>query len=57
MMAILGRPRTSAKIDDISVLGQVVRLLGRSDLTIDPLSFPIFVFYNELESTISYRLF
>ena len=57
MLAMLARHPTRAKIDNISVLGQVARLLGRSDLTIDPLSFPVFVFYNEFESTISYRLF
>ena len=57
MLAMLARRPTRAKIDDISVLGQVVRLLGRSDLTIDPLSFPVFVFYNEFESTTSYWLF
>ena len=35
MMAILDRPRMSAKIDDISVLGQVAQLLGWSNLIID----------------------
>ena len=55
MMAILGRPRTSAKIDDISVLGQVAWLLGRSNLIIDEFSFPYFMLWDELESTVSCR--
>ena len=54
---LASRHPTRAKIDNISVLGQVARLLGQSDHIIDPISFPIFVFYNEFESTISYRLF
>ena len=41
MLAILGRLRTGAKIDDISVLGQVAWLLGRPNLIIDDLSFPV----------------
>ena len=56
MLAMLARHPTRAKIDNISVLGQVARLLGRSDVTIDPLSFPISTFYHEFESIISYRL-
>ena len=56
MLAMLARHLTHAKIENISVLGQVAWLLGQSDLIIDPLAFPIFVFYNEFESTTSYRL-
>ena len=56
MIAILGRPRTSAKIDDISVLGQVAWLLGQSNLIIDEFSFPYFMLWDELESSVSCRL-
>ena len=53
MLAMLGRPPTGAKIDAISVLGEVARLLGRSDLVIDLFLFAIFTLQDEFESTVS----
>ena len=55
MLAILGRPPTGAKIDNISVLVQVAWLLGRSNLIIDDFSLPNLMFKDEVESAVSCR--
>ena len=57
MLAMLARQPTGAKIDEISVLGEVARLLGRSDLVIDLFSFAIFTLLDEFKSTLSRQPF
>ena len=57
MLAMMARQPTGAKIDKISVLGEVARLLGRSDLVIDLFSFAIFTLLDEFKSTLSRQPF
>ena len=57
MLAMMVRQPTRAKIDKISVLGEVAWLLGRSDLVIDLFSFAIFTLLDEFKSTLSRQPF
>ena len=57
MLALLGRQSMGVNIYEISVLGEVARLLGRSDLVIDLFSFAIFTLLDEFKSTLSRQPF
>ena len=57
MLAMLGRQSMGVNIYEISVLGEVAWLLGRSDLVINLFLFAIFTLQDEFETTASCRPF